>query len=452
MPEIKAITRFDLQRTPLLTDLYQLNMMQAYLEGGRTELAVFELFFRKLPSRRGFLLAAGLAQALEFLEGLCFQPAELDWLLPPGDSVAALSTISPGFASRVMSTPCRRAWSSSLTSRFQVTASLPEAQLVETRLINLIHFQTVIASKAARMVNVAPEKLLVDFGLRRAHGSEAGLLAARAATSVGLPARQLFSQTANSGFPLYGTMAHAFIQAFDDETEAFQPSLALVPSNLTLLIDTYDTEAGARSRRRGSEARGGGDRDPGRAPRQRRSARPLAQGARDSRCGWADETQIFASGGLDEVALSSYLSGAPIEGFGIGTRLNFGRRSRTWTAPTSSRNTPAFRGASARGQSHLAGPQAGLPALRRGRPDGGRPVDAGERSRRGRALIVPVMREGRRLTPAPSLAEARARAAGSLARLPLGLRALTPRQVYPVEVAAALTALAAAVDRRLAKA
>lgn len=455
MPEINAIARFDLQRTPLLTDLYQLNMMQAYLEGGRTEPAVFELFFRKLPPRRGFLLAAGLAQALEFLEGLCFQPAELDWLTASGRFSRGFVDYLAGFhfTGEVHAMP-------EGTVLFpdepilRVTAPLPEAQLVETRLINLIHFQTVIASKAARMVNVAPGKLLVDFGLRRAHGSEAGLLAARASYIGGFAGTATLLADAEFGIPVYGTMAHAFIQAFDDETEAFLSFARSRPSNLTLLIDTYDTEAGARKvaavaaklAAEGIEIRGV-RLDSGDLLDLSRKVRAILD------AGGLTKTQIFASGGLDEDALQRLIAaGAPIAGFGIGTSL------------TTSSDLPALDCA------YKLQEYAGLPRRKRssgkatwpGRKQVFRRYDAAglmaadlltleSEADGGEPLIAPVMRNGRRLTPVPSLAEARARAAGNLARLPRGLRALTPREVYGVEVAPALTALADAVDRRLAK-
>ena len=152
----------------------------------RREPAVFEFFVRRLPERRGFLLAAGLEQALDFLESLRFSPDELDWLARPGGSRRGSSTISRASASPATCTPWRRARVFFADEPIlRVTAPLPEAQLVETRLINLLHFQSLIASKAARMVLAAPGKLLVDFGLRRAHGAEAGLLAARASYIAG---------------------------------------------------------------------------------------------------------------------------------------------------------------------------------------------------------------------------------------------------------------------------
>ncbi|NNE83436.1 MAG: nicotinate phosphoribosyltransferase, partial [Alphaproteobacteria bacterium] len=162
--------------SPLLIDLYQINMIQAYLDQDTTETAVFEFFVRKLPAGRNFLIAAGLEPALEFLENLRFSPAEIDWLARSGrfrsDLIDYLAAFR--FTGDVHAMPEGTVFFAA-EPILRVTAPLPEAQLVETRLINFLHFQTVIASKAARMVLAAPGKQLVDFGLRRAHGAEAGL-------------------------------------------------------------------------------------------------------------------------------------------------------------------------------------------------------------------------------------------------------------------------------------
>jgi nicotinate phosphoribosyltransferase len=204
--------------SPLLTDLYQLNMIEAYLADGETKTAVFELFVRKLPDRRGFLMAAGLEQALEFLEELRFSSDEIDWLKGTKrfgartlDYLADLRFTGDVHAMRegtifFANEPILR-----------VTAPLPEAQLVEARLINILHFQSLIASKAARMVCAAPGKLLVDFGLRRAHGAEAGLMAARASYIAGFAGTATVLAGKLFDIPLFGTMAHSYIQAHDNE-------------------------------------------------------------------------------------------------------------------------------------------------------------------------------------------------------------------------------------------
>jgi nicotinate phosphoribosyltransferase len=197
----------------LLTDLYQLTMLAGYLDRRMEATAVFELFVRKLPDCRNFLLVAGLEQALAFLERLRFTPEELDWIKHSGrfkpafiDYLAALE-----FTGDVEAMPEGTVFFAN-EPVLRVMAPLPQAQLVETRLINLIHFQTLIASKAARLVLTAPGKLLVDFGLRRAHGAEAGLLAARAGYIAGMAGTATVLAAPLFDIPIAGTMAHAFIQ------------------------------------------------------------------------------------------------------------------------------------------------------------------------------------------------------------------------------------------------
>ena len=233
--------------SPLLTDLYQLNMIQAYLDHGKIKTAVFEFFVRNLPPRRGFLVAAGLEQALAFLEDLHFTAEEIDWLARSGrfgpgllDYLATLR-----FEGDVHAMPEGSVFFAN-EPILRVTAPLPQAQLVETRLINILHFQSLIASKAARMALAAPGKQLIDFGLRRAHGCEAGVMAARASYIAGFSGTATMLAEKWFGIPTFGTMAHAFIQAYDDETEAFKDFAQSRPENLTFLIDTYDTEVAAR--------------------------------------------------------------------------------------------------------------------------------------------------------------------------------------------------------------
>jgi nicotinate phosphoribosyltransferase len=221
-----------LTTSPLLTDLYQFNMIQAYLEHAETKTAVFEFFVRKLPAQRGFLVAAGLEQALEFLENLRFSSEELQWLASTGrfgggllDYLARFRFTGDVHAMRegtvfFANEPILR-----------VTAPLPEAQLVETRLINILHFQSLIAAKAARMVLLAPNKLLIDFGLRRAHGADAGLMAARASYIAGFAGTATVLAEKEFGIPIYGTMAHSFVQAFDAETGAFENFARVRPDN-----------------------------------------------------------------------------------------------------------------------------------------------------------------------------------------------------------------------------
>ncbi len=438
----------------LLTDLYQLNMIQAYLDHGETKPAVFEFFMRKLPARRGFLMAAGLDQALEYLEQLRFSDREIEWLDKTGRFQPNFLDYLSGFrfTGDVRAMPEGTIFFAD-EPILRVTAPMPEAQLVETRLINILHFQSLIASKAARVVLAAPGKLLVDFGLRRSHGAEAGLMAARASYVAGFAGTATVEAEQLWGIPTFGTMAHSFIQAFDDEAEAFEKFARSRPENLTFLIDTYDTEAAAKKVVRLAprlKAAGIAIRavrlDSGDLTALSKSVRRILD------AGGLGEVTIFASGGLDEDSIAAIVAaGAPIDGFGVGTSL------------TTSSDVPAldcaykleeYAGLARRKRSSGKATWPGRKQVWRrygadGRMSGDVMSIEGD-AQAGEPLLEPVMRGGRRIAPRPTLADSRARAARGLARLPEALRRLEPGTTYPVEVTAALAELAAAVDRRIA--
>ena len=265
--------------TLLLTDLYQLNMIQAYLDHGKTQTAVFEFFVRKFPARRGFLLAAGLDQALDFLENFHFSAEDIDWIKQTGrfgkDLIEHLADFQ--FSGDVHAMPEGTVFFPN-EPILRVTAPLPQAQLAETRLINILHFQSLIASKAARMTLSAPGKLLIDFGLRRAHGAEAGLMAARASYIAGFAGTATMLAEKLYGIPNFGTMAHSFIQAYDDERMAFEDFARSRPKNLTILIDTYDTELAAKKVvALAAPSEGERNCNSQRATRQRRSDRAVEE-------------------------------------------------------------------------------------------------------------------------------------------------------------------------------
>ena len=443
----------DTSPSALLTDLYQLNMVQAYLELGQTETAVFEFFVRKLPPQRGFLVAAGLEQALEFLENLRFSDDELSWLVRSGRFSARLIEYLADFrfSGDVHAMPEGTVFFAN-EPILRVTAPLPEAQLAETRLINVLHFQSLIASKAARMVLLAPDKLLVDFGLRRAHGAEAGLLAARASYIGGFAGTATVLGEKCFGIPAYGTMAHSFIQSFDDETTAFEAFARARPKDLVLLIDTYDTEAAARKvvalaarlRALGVAIRGVRI-DSGDLVALSKSVRGILDE------GGLNDVTIFVSGGIEEEALSAFArERAPIDGIGIGTSL------------ATSSDAPALDCA------YKLQEYAGTPRRKRstgkatwpGRKQVWRRYDAAGRMdsdvvsteddrHEGQPLIGLVTQHGRPVTHQPSLQDVRAYTRQQLERLPEGFEALKIRAPYPVDVGARLQQLAAAVDLKM---
>jgi nicotinate phosphoribosyltransferase len=437
----------------LLTDLYQLNMVQAYLDHGQTETAVFEFFVRKLPAQRGFLVAAGLQGALEFLENLRFTADELDWLARSrrfgGELLDYLAAIR--FSGDVDAMPEGTIFFAN-EPILRLTAPLPEAQLLETRIINILHFQSLIASKAARMVLAAPGKLLVDFGLRRAHGADAGLLVARASYIAGFAGTATVLAEKEYGIPVYGTMAHSFIQAFDDETAAFESFARARPENLVLLIDTYDTEAAARKvvalapklKAAGITLRGV-RLDSGDMATLSRHVRSILND------GGLSDVIIFASGGLDEQELLRFArEGAPIDGFGIGTSL---ATSSDAPALDCAYKLQEYAGVARR---KLSTGKVTWP----GRKQVWRRYDADARMAgdvlsvendeiEGAKLLVPVMRGGHRLGPSPALSDVRAHARRELERLPAPLKQLETGAAYPVQIADKLVCLAAVVDRRL---
>jgi nicotinate phosphoribosyltransferase len=287
--------------------------------------AVFELFVRRLPRTRRFLLAAGLEQAVQYLESLRFAEADLEFLasmkifpaaflehlasLRFTGSVHAMPEGTPFFANEPI---------------LRVTAPILQAQLVESRLINLFHFQSLIASKAVRCVLAAQGRRLVDFGMRRAHGAEAGILAARAAFLAGFDATATVEAGRQFGIPLSGTMAHSFVEAHDREIDAFRNFIAAQGRPTALLIDTYDTERAAHrvvtltrelEAMRGAGGVQGVRIDSGDLAAQAAAVRRIfdSQG-----CG----EQIILSGSLDEYRIESLLAADTPWMFGVGTSLD----------------------------------------------------------------------------------------------------------------------------------
>lgn len=424
--------------SPLLTDLYELTMLQAYYERGMTDTAVFELFVRKLPPKRDFLVAAGLEQALDFIEGMRFGEEELDWIRTCGH-------FKPAFADRLAElrfTGDVHAMPEGTVlfpnePLLRVTAPLPEAQLLETRVLNLVHFETVIASKAARSRLVAGTKGLIDFGLRRAHGAEAGLLAARASYLAGFDGTSTALAGARFGIPVFGTMAHSFVQAHDSEAEAFAHFAAAFPERAVLLIDTYDTVEGARIGVKAAPKLKGVRLDSGDLDDLSRKVRQILD-AND-----AKGAIIFASGNLDEDAVARLVAaGAPIDSFGIGTAMTTSADHPYLDAVY---KLQEYAGRPRRKRSTGKATWPGRKQVyRRYAVDGsfaGDVVTLEQDTQSAEPVIVAVMRGGQRL-PQPSLEESKKHCLRQLARLP---RAFP----YPVEISPALRAAADAVDRSL---
>jgi nicotinate phosphoribosyltransferase len=431
----------------LLTDFYQLTMLKSYFERGMTDLAAFEFFVRKLPAGRNFFVAAGLAQVIEFLENLAFSDAELDWLgRQPGFGREFIDRLGDlRFTGEVDAMPEGTPFFCD-EPILRVVAPMPQAQLVETRLVALLHFSSLVASKAARCVLAAPSKLLVDFGLRRAHGAEAGLLAARAAYLAGFAGSATVLAGKRFGVPLYGTMAHSYVQAHGREGDAFLDFARAHPDNTTLLIDTYDTEAGARRvvelvpqlRREGIRVRAV-RLDSGDLTAHARKVRRILD---DGACG---EIRIFASGGLDEYELEK-LSAAPIDGFGVGTALV---TSSDAPGLDCAYKLVEYAGVARRKRSEGKATWPGRKQVFRSADGDLLALEAEQHP--GTPLLLPAMRAGRRVARPEPLETIRARALAGYRQLPAALRGLQKAEPgYRVEVSAALRALADEVDRRQA--
>jgi nicotinate phosphoribosyltransferase len=435
----------------LLTDLYQLTMLQAYVEQEMTDTAVFELFVRRLPSQRSFLMAAGLEQVLDYLERLHVSQTELAWLESTGRFHSALLHYLEGvrFTGDVHAMPEGTIFFPH-EPILRIVAPLPQAQLVETRLMNLLNFQTMIATKTARSVLVSSGKPLIDFGLRRAHGAEAGLFAARASYLAGFAGTATVLAGMEYNIPIYGTMAHSFVQAHTDETTAFEHFALAQPENAVLLIDTYDTEAAAHKvvalapslKQQGITVKG-----------VRLDSGDLAEHARKVRRildeGGLPQAQILASGNLDEYQLQRLItSGAPIDSFAVGTAM------------TTSADAPSldcayklqeYAGRPCRKRSEGKATWPGRKQVYRQYGQDGRfdydIVTTLNDHQPGEPLLLPVMTGGCRLAPAPQLTESRHRAAAQLALLPDSLRSLEDSQAYDVQISQPLQNLARAVDQ-----
>jgi nicotinate phosphoribosyltransferase len=308
----------------LLTDLYEITMAASYHEQGMTGQATFDLFVRELPACRNFLIGGGLEQALDYLEGLTFDEQAIDYLrsLRMFDESFLDYLRSFEFTGEVWAVPEGEAVFPP-EPIVRVTAPMIEAQVVETFLLNCITFQTMIASKAARVSLACGDKKFVDFSLRRDHGADAGLKGSRASFIGGASGTSNVLAGMTYGIPVSGTMAHSYIMAFESETEAFRAYARQFPERAVLLIDTFDSEEGARRAAQVAKelsAEGiqvsGVRLDSGDLGRLARSVRKILD---ESGLG---EMQIFLSGDLDEYRIKSLLEeGAPVDAFGVGTQM-----------------------------------------------------------------------------------------------------------------------------------
>jgi nicotinate phosphoribosyltransferase len=429
-----------LSEEALLTDLYELTMAAAYFENHIEADASFELFIRHLPPRRSFLVAAGLTQALDYLERLAFSADQIDFLRRhpafahvgreffeflrafrfTGD-VWAVPEGTPVFPQEPL---------------LRVRGPIIQAQIVETFLLTMITFQTMIASKAARVALSAAGRQVVEFGSRRAHGPYAGVLGARAAYIGGCDGTSNVEAHYRFGIPTFGTLAHSFVMAYDDEEKSFHDFKRVFPDQAVLLVDTYDTLAAvdkiiAAGIRAAAVRLDSGDR----LSLSKEVRRRL------DKAGFAT-TKIFVSGDLDENSIASLLAaGAPIDGFGVGTAL------------ATSQDAPSLSGVyklvefDGQPRMKLSRDKQSYPCSKQvfrsadnGMYTGDMLGMTGE-TLPGAPLLMCVMREGKCVAPSPSPKAIREYVSECLRKLPAAVLRLENPAEYPVRLSGKLVNL-----------
>jgi nicotinate phosphoribosyltransferase len=449
--------RFDPDEVPLLTDFYQITMAAAYFASGYNDSACFSMFTRRLPPRRGFLVAAGLERLLEALEQFRFEPSALEYL-------GSLRLFTPeflGFLANLRFTG--EVWAMPEGTIFfapapivEIRAPLIEAQLLETLVLNQVGLASLIASKAARSFAVAGGRRLIDFGLRRSQGADAGLVAARSSYLAGFVGTSNVLAGQRYGIPLYGTMAHSYIMAHEQEREAFDSYVKVFPRLSTLLVDTYDTLRGVENaaavalelRQAGIKLQGirldSGDL----LQLSRRARRILDQHG-------LAEVPIFASGNLDEYRVAELVhGGAPIDAFGVGTAMVVSSDAPALDV--------AYKLVEYRGEPRLktSTEKVTLPGRKqvfRARNAAGgfyadliglfeeSPASAAREFRPAPASVQPMLErvfaDGRRVGARPTLNESRERFLESFAHLEQRYKDIERPDAYPIRPSAALNAL-----------
>ncbi len=425
----------------LVTDFYELTMAQAYVATGAFGEATFDLFVRSLPPTRRFLIAAGLADALGGLESFRFSPEAVGYLAGLGRFTEEFLDYLREFrfSGDVRAIPEGEA-AFPTEPLLRVTAPLPEAQVVETFLLNTIGFQTMVASKAARVGLACQGRPFVDFSARRDHGADAALKAARAAFIGGAAATSMTLAGLRYGIPVSGTMAHSFVMSYEDEADAFRDFARLFPADAVLLIDTYDTEEGARiAAAVANELVPEGITiravrlDSGDLAALAHSVRAILDEAGQPGIG------IFASGDLDEWRIAELLAaGAPIDGFGVGTRMGTSEDAPSLGVVyklVQDDHGPVMK---------LSSGKVTLPGRKQAWRAGGHDVLAleSEDVPSARPLLVEVMRSGERVLNGEPLKAARTRRAAAVGALPPRLLGLDgDSETYDVRLSPGLAAL-----------
>jgi nicotinate phosphoribosyltransferase len=443
----------------LFTDLYELTMCASYFDNKKFEPATFDLFIRRLPENRSYFLFAGLEQALLFLKSVKFTEEHLSYLKKQGFDRQFLDYLRNfKFTGDVWAAP-EGTVAFPCEPLIRVTAPIIEAQLVETFLLNTVNLQTMIATKASRVVHAAKGKAIIEFGLRREHGVDAGMKVARCSYIAGCQGTSNVLAGLAYGIPVFGTMAHSFVMSYDKEIDAFRAFAKTFPNKSTLLIDTYDDIAGAEKAAtvaKELEEKGcrlGGVRlDSGDLMEISIKVRKLLdeKGLR--------YVSIFASGDLDEFRIAELLSnGAKIDAFGVGTRMGTSADKPyvdviyklCETMSETGDYSPIMK---------LSEGKATLPGRKqvfRFKDKNGNfekdVIALADEKVKGEPLLVKVMENGEITYDLPSLDEIRATASENLSKLPEKYKKLMDAPTYPVELSQALEDLIKKLKRRLTK-
>lgn len=442
------------ENSGLLTDLYELTMAAGYLQTGFEARATFELFVRNLPPQRNYLVAAGLEQALDFLEHVNFNEEENAYLR----SHHVFQHIGPEFFEYLR------------TFRFtgdvwgvpegtlvfpgepmlRISAPIIEAQIMETYLLATLAYQTLIASKAARVVTAAQGRRVVEFGARRAHSAQAGLFAARAAAIGGAVGSSNVLAGQQFGVFTYGTQAHSWVMAHDDEADAFAHFLDAFPERAFLLLDTYNVHDAVKKIIRMGRKPAGVRLDSGDVAKDSQWVRRELD-----KVGWQD-VRIFASGDLDEYEVAGLLAkGAAIDSFGVGSAL-----ATPSDAPLLNlvyKLVEVDRAGKIQGAAKLTQAKVTYPGRkqvfrysnRRGEFEEDKIALEGEPANGGAPLLAPVMLKGRRTLAQEPISVLRDRCIAGLAHLPKGYRRIDKRAEYPVRYSKQLEKLLDKIRKRV---
>jgi nicotinate phosphoribosyltransferase len=439
----------------LLTDLYQLTMAQAYFREQRMGAATFSLFIRSFPLNRGYFVSAGLQDVLNYLENFSFDAGAIDYLtsqkLFSEDFLHYLADLR--FTGQVWAIPEGRIFFKD-EPVVEVTAPIIQAQIVETFIINQIHLQGLIASKAARCVYAAGSRPVVDFALRRTHGTDAGMKVARASYLAGFAGTSNVMAGRRYSIPIVGTMAHSFVSSFEREIDAFRAYVASFPSTAILLIDTYDTIEGARNAAEvGREMAGRGENligvriDSGDLAAQARAVRKILDDA------GLPQVKIIGSGGLDEYDLADMAeAGVPFDSYGVGTKMGTSADA-PWTDMSYKlveyKDKPMLKlstgKASWPGKKQVFRQRDGQGNMERDI------IGLRDDAIAGESLLKETMRDGKTIVTCPSLADSREILAAELKALPRNTKAIRNPSDYPVDLSPKLRTLRDETVDRLAR-